>query len=83
MPGWGGVQLPRATLKRAIALEGLYALADAAGGAPAAADEAPAALPTPTSAITTYADDEGGSSNVGEVADVEGFIVRAVALARG
>jgi len=65
-------------------MEGLHALAAAAGDALEAADEALAALPMPTSAITTYADDEGGSSvNVGEVADVEGFIVRAVALAQG
>ena len=40
-------------------MEGLDALAGAAGGALAAADQALAALPTPTSAVTTYADDEG------------------------
>lgn len=62
-------------------MEGLHALADAAGGALAAADQPPATLPTPTSAVSTYADDEGSICNVGEVADIEGFIVRAVALA--
>ena len=67
----------------AAAVEGLHALADAAGGALAAADEALAALPTPTSAVIAFADDEGSSSDVGEVADIEGFIVRAVALERG
>ena len=46
---------------------GLRALADAAGGALAGADEAPVVLPTPTSAISIF-DDEGSSSDVGEVA---------------
>ena len=62
-------------------MDGLYALADAAGGALAAPDQAPAALPTPTSAISTFSDDEGSICNVGAVADVESFVVRAVALA--
>jgi hypothetical protein len=56
-------------------MEGLHALADAAGGALVAADEALAALPTPTSAISLFADDEGSSSDVGKVADVEGFMI--------
>ena len=83
MAGWGGVQAPRPPPTAPRAIEGLYALAAAAGGALAAADEALAALPTPTSAISLFADDEGSSSDVGAVADLEGFIVRAVALERG
>jgi hypothetical protein len=40
-------------------MERLDALADAAGGALEAADDAPPDLPTPTSAISTYVDDKG------------------------
>lgn len=64
--------------------DALDALADAAGGALAAAAQTPSHLPTPrSSAISVFADTEGILCNVGVVADVGGFVVRAVALEPG